>query len=297
MHRWFEIFILLLITLNVLSMCFIVYEPPWLRGANGGGGGVAEVVTFFSTFFSIMFMGEAALKLVALGPRGYLAVSWNIFDFLLCVISIVDIALPDPVAGSSAGSGPGVDDPAGGGGGFSFNPLLLRVLRMFRILRLIRLVRSAKGLRTLLHTVMACAPSIAIICALLAIVCILFATVGMALFGNVIPQPHYGYGGDGPSFDTFGGAMLLMAVMATSEQWPSLMRACAVQPPFCGPQAGTPPGAPYDCAPEPLVTVAFFVLYQARALHAPAPLPCFLHLASTPRSLEYLADTPYSQPR
>ena len=64
--------------------------------------------------------------------------------------------------------------------------------------------------------------------------------IGMALFGNIIEQPHLGYGGEWPTFDNFPDAMLIMVVMATSEQWPSLMRASMVQPPFCGEAAGTP---------------------------------------------------------
>ena len=72
----------------------------------------------------------------------------------------------------------------------------------------------------------------------------IFATVGMNLFGGVIAQPHLGYGGEWPgftqctpsnvrllfslpamdcvrapgewpAFDTFGGAMLIMLTMAT----------------------------------------------------------------------------------
>ena len=50
-----------------------------------------------------------------------------------------------------------------------------------RIARLLRLVRSAKGLRTLLLTAIRCAPSLGIICSLLALTCVIFATIGMSL--------------------------------------------------------------------------------------------------------------------
>jgi hypothetical protein len=143
-----------------------------------------------------------------------------------------------------------------------FNPMLLRLLRMFRIARLIRLVRSAKGLRTLLLTIGNCMPALGVICSLLALFCVIFATIAMQLFGDVIPQPHLGYGGNWPAFDFFPDAFLLVVVMATSEQWPQLMQACMVQPPFCGPQAGTPADQPSDCGHSwPIVTL-FFMFYQ-----------------------------------
>jgi hypothetical protein len=84
----------------------------------------------------------------------------------------------------------------------------------------------------------------------------------MSRFGNIAPQPHLGYGGQWPSFDSFPSAMLLMIVMATSEQWPSLMRACMVAPPFCGEQAGSLPGDPNDCGEGWVAPVLFFAAYQ-----------------------------------
>ena len=146
---------------------------------------------------------------------------------------------------------------------YPFNPMLLRLLRMAKIARLVRLVRSAKGLRTLLTTISKCLPALGNVISLLGLCCLIFATMGMALFGDVIPQEQLGYGGSWPAFDTFGGAMLQMIMMATSEQWPSIMRACTVVAPFCGVQAGTPADADYDdCGAPTGVAVVFFVLYQ-----------------------------------
>ena len=256
--RGFELGIMVLIVLNVGFMALDSYAPPeeppkpWECVK-----GVIEM------FFAVLFWAEACVKLFGLGVRGYFRVGWNCFDFFLCCVQIFDTATASQGQGGcqSGGGGGG----GGGGGSGGFNPMLLRVLRMFRIARLLRLVRSAKGLRTLLLTVIRCAPSLGIICSLLALTCVIFATIGMALFGNVIAQPHLGYGGDWPSFDNFPDAMLLMVVMATSEQWPSVMRATMVQPPFCGEAAGTmaaslPPGTS-DCG-QGVLAVAFFFLYQ-----------------------------------
>lgn len=237
-HKVTEYLVMLMILLNVGFMAITsTYRPP---GEEPPAWHVAVELVF--TWF---FLGEAAIKLVALFPRGYFRVAWNCFDFFLCSVSVFDMAFAGQLSGAS------------------FNPMLLRLLRMFRIARLIRLVRSAKGLRTLLLTISRCMPALGIICSLICLNAIIFATIGMSLFGHVIPQPHLGYGGEWPAFDFFPSAFLLMIVMATSEQWPTLMRAVAVQPPFCGAAAGMEPdGSDADCGVSWVTAAVFFVLYQ-----------------------------------
>lgn len=76
------------------------------------------------------------------------------------------------------------------------------------------------------------------------------------------PLTTHRYGGTHPGFDTFGGAMLLMLTMATSEGWASVMRACMVAPPFCGRQAGTMEDDS-DCGMlGGFPAIAFVVVYQ-----------------------------------
>lgn len=237
-HKGTEYVVMFMILLNVLFMAitstylgFDVPPPAWHITVEG-------VFTWF-------FIGEFGVKILALFPLGYFRVAWNCFDFFLCAVSVFDMSFK---------------------GNLNFNPTLLRLLRMFRIARLIRLVRSAKGLRTLLLTMTRCMPALGIICSLVCLNAIIFATIGMSLFGHVIPQPQLGYGGQWPAFDHFPDAFLLMIVMATSEQWPTLMRAVAVQPPFCGEAAGyvadTPGAVPPDCGASWVVAAGFFVLYQ-----------------------------------
>jgi len=202
---------------------------------------------YMELVFSIGFLLEAIIKLVALLPLAYFSVGWNCFDFLLCLFSIFDFVTEWALASDSTT--------------LPFNPTILRLLRMARIARLVRLVRSAKGLRTLLATILQTLPALANVCSLLALLCLVFATMGMGFFGDVLAQPRLGYGGQWPSFRTFPGAMLLMVTMATSEQWPTIMRACTVSSPFCGIEAGeAEDGA--GCGQHSVVAAIFFVLYQ-----------------------------------
>ena len=72
-------------------------------------------------FFIIIFVFEFLLKIIALFPKFYFAEPWNVFDFIVVVISIVFVGWDTDL----------------------INPTLLRVLR---IARLFRLVKVSKGL-------------------------------------------------------------------------------------------------------------------------------------------------------
>jgi hypothetical protein len=46
-----------------------------------------------NTAFSSLFALEMVLKIIALGPWTYISDAWNAFDFLVVVISLVELAL------------------------------------------------------------------------------------------------------------------------------------------------------------------------------------------------------------
>lgn len=253
-HRLFEALIIGAILLNVCFMALVMYPTP---------DTVDDIQSATNLVFTIVFILEAALKLIAYFPRRYFSTPWNVFDFFLVLVSIFDLLMPMI---------PGLQ------GGLVVQPMVLRVLRIFRIARLLRLVRSARSLRTLLNTIGESIPALLNVTSLLMLTAIIFAILGMSLFGQVIPQRHYGYVSYA-SFDNFGSAMLLMLRMATSDDWQQLMHACMVQPPFCGPAAGKLPShlaasdAYLDCGTNfggGVVAVIYFMLAQV----SPAPQHC-----------------------
>lgn len=42
-------------------------------------------------FFSATFGVEAALKLMAMSPKYYFQMGWNIFDFIIVILSVVEL--------------------------------------------------------------------------------------------------------------------------------------------------------------------------------------------------------------
>merc|ERR1711988_1093313 len=89
------------------------------------------------------FVTEAVLKISALGIKTYFASRWNLFDFIVVLVSICGI-LVDYVLRSLIG--------------FDINPSLLRLLRVFRVGRLVKMLRVSLGLRALLSTIEAALP-------------------------------------------------------------------------------------------------------------------------------------------
>ena len=84
-----------------------------------------------SLFLSYLFIGEMLIKIFALGfaghPRAYLRDPWNVLDFALVLMSIVDMVSSSSDCGGSSG-----------GGGKA-----ARAIRALRALRPLRAMRRA----------------------------------------------------------------------------------------------------------------------------------------------------------
>ncbi|WP_328588368.1 ion transporter, partial [Gulosibacter macacae] len=104
-----------------------------------------------------IFVIEILLKLLALDGR-FFRDGWNIFDFLVVVISLI------PAAGPFA------------------------VLRSLRVLRVLRLVNRLPQLRRIASSIIKAIPGIGAIAALMAIVFYVGAVMATVLFGNSFPQ-------------------------------------------------------------------------------------------------------------
>ena len=192
-----------LVLFNMMLMCMPYYGMSEEHGAS---------LENAATVVSVLFMIEMALKLTGMGCTGYWSDGWNQLDGTIVSLSVVEIVLTILFAGS--------------GVKLSF----LRMLRMLRVLRVLRLMKSWKGLYKIVMTFGKAAPQMGNIFVLMFLTLLIFALLGMQLFGGMY-NPSSGYssepceGGVCPDetleemprfhFDYFMPAMLTCFVMMT----------------------------------------------------------------------------------
>ncbi|XP_069117322.1 sodium channel protein para-like isoform X6 [Argopecten irradians] len=187
-NQMFDIGIMLVIMLNMVTMAMEHYKQTEL---------FTNVLYYINLSFIIIFTIECLLKIIGL-RQYYFKIPWNIFDFVVVVLSVLGIALSDAMEA------------------FFVSPTLLRVVRVFRVGRVLRLVKSAKGIRTLLFSLAVSLPALFNIGLLLFLVMFIYATFGMNFFMHV---KHTGGLDDCFNFETFGRSIILLFQMCTSAGW------------------------------------------------------------------------------
>jgi len=173
----FDIFIMCIIFLNMFFMCITTWNP---SKYSDDIKILANITNIANIIFFVLYTIEMFLKWIGLGLRQYFKDVWNQFDFVLVVLSAIDIAL----------SSSDIDVPV--------PPALLRVVRLFRVVRILRILKTAKQIRTIITTIRISIPNLQNLSVLLLIVLYIFAVFCMNLFWQVNYTP-----GD---IKPFGGA-------------------------------------------------------------------------------------------
>ncbi|KAI4806702.1 hypothetical protein KUCAC02_017515, partial [Chaenocephalus aceratus] len=221
-------------------------QKPIPRPANSVQGfffdlaGKQYILNKINLAFIIVFTFECFVKIVALRCY-FFTVGWNIFDFVVVILSIVGIVLADIIEK------------------YFVSPTLFRVIRLARIGRVLRLIRGAKGIRTLLFALMMSLPALFNIGLLLFLVMFIYAIFGMANFAYVKRQSGID---DMFNFETFGNSMICLFQITTSAGWDSLLSPILNNSPEeCNasiPHTGTTVKG--NCG-NPSVGITFFVTY------------------------------------
>uniref|UniRef100_A0A3B3XQ63 Sodium channel protein n=1 Tax=Poecilia mexicana TaxID=48701 RepID=A0A3B3XQ63_9TELE len=227
----FDIIIMVLILLNMITMMVETDEQsPQME----------KILYYVNLAFIVIFTTECSIKIMALRCY-FFTVGWNIFDFVVVILSIVGIVLADIIEK------------------YFVSPTLFRVIRLARIGRILRLIRGAKGIRTLLFALMMSLPALFNIGLLLFLVMFIYAIFGMANFAYVKRQ-----GGidDMFNFETFGNSMLCLFQITTSAGWDSLLSPILNNSPEeCDPHLPhTGTTVKGNCG-NPSVGITFFVTY------------------------------------
>ena len=145
--------------------------------------------------FVSIYSLEAALKIFAFGIRYYWLDSWNKFDFIIVIISIISL---DQML-------------------FSFN---LTALRIIRVARLLRMVKVSRGLRHLLKALWLSLGNIINVACLLFLIILTFAIAGMEIFGQMAYTLNIT---KNANFETFFMSFMLLLRTATGENWNEIM--------------------------------------------------------------------------
>ena len=106
------------------------------------------------------------IKIIGLGPVEYARDSFNLFDALIVIMSLIDIVMFS-ISGIKIGSG-------------------VIVLRSIRLLRIFKLARNWTSFRILLSRIINTMPNIVTFGFLLGIIIAVFTILGMQFFGGTV---------------------------------------------------------------------------------------------------------------
>uniref|UniRef100_A0A8C2U953 Sodium channel protein n=1 Tax=Coturnix japonica TaxID=93934 RepID=A0A8C2U953_COTJA len=226
----FDIVIMMLICLNMVTM---------MVETDTQSKQMEDILYWINFVFVIFFTCECVLKMFAL-RHYYFTIGWNIFDFVVVILSIVGMFLAEMIEK------------------YFVSPTLFRVIRLARIGRILRLIKGAKGIRTLLFALMMSLPALFNIGLLLFLVMFIYAIFGMSNFAYVKREVGID---DMFNFETFGNSMICLFQITTSAGWDGLLLPILNRPPDCDLDKEHPgSGFKGDCG-NPSVGIFFFVSY------------------------------------
>ncbi|XP_059479446.1 sodium channel protein para isoform X5 [Neocloeon triangulifer] len=191
-NKKFDMIIMLFIGFNMLTMTMDHYQQ---------SNNFTLMLDVLNTIFIVIFSSECLMKIFALRYH-YFKEPWNLFDFVVVILSILGLVLSDLIEK------------------YFVSPTLLRVVRVAKVGRVLRLVKGAKGIRTLLFALAMSLPALFNICLLLFLVMFIFAIFGMSFFMHVKDKSGLD---DVYNFKTFGQSMILLFQMSTSAGWDSVL--------------------------------------------------------------------------
>uniref|UniRef100_A0A674F3L9 Voltage-dependent calcium channel type A subunit alpha-1 n=1 Tax=Salmo trutta TaxID=8032 RepID=A0A674F3L9_SALTR len=181
--------VLSLVALNTICVAIVHHnQPEWL-----------STFLYYAEFvFLGLFLAEMFLKMYGLGFRLYFHSSFNCFDCGVIVGSIFEVVW-------------GFFRP-----GMSFG---ISVLRALRLLRIFKITKYWASLRNLVVSLMSSMKSIISLLFLIFLFIVVFALLGMQLFGGRFIFEDY----TPANFDTFPAAIMTVFQILTGEDWNEVM--------------------------------------------------------------------------
>jgi voltage-dependent calcium channel L type alpha-1D len=146
---WFE---------NLILICIILNSIILMIKFQGQSDDLVSALENVNLVFTIIFTLEAIIKIVAYG-KDYFKDGWNIFDFLVVMLSLVGI-ITTQLTSINLGS-------------------KTTIIRALRICRVLRLIKRAKRLYFVFNTLIATLPAMGNIATLLCLLVYIYTVIGI----------------------------------------------------------------------------------------------------------------------
>uniref|UniRef100_A0A8C2GR32 Voltage-dependent P/Q-type calcium channel subunit alpha-1A n=1 Tax=Cyprinus carpio TaxID=7962 RepID=A0A8C2GR32_CYPCA len=182
--------VLCLVGLNTLCVAAVHYDQPEK---------LSDFLYFAEFIFLGIFMSEMCIKMYGLGTSPYFHSSFNCFDCIVICGSIFEVLWSMIQPGTSFG---------------------ISVLRALRLLRIFKVTKYWASLRNLVVSLLNSMKSIISLLFLLFLFIVVFALLGMQLFGG---QFNFESGTPPTNFDTFPAAIMTVFQILTGEDWNMVM--------------------------------------------------------------------------
>ncbi|XP_043089773.1 voltage-dependent T-type calcium channel subunit alpha-1H isoform X4 [Puntigrus tetrazona] len=212
-NHYLDLFITCIIGINVVTMSIEHFNQPRY---------LEDALKYCNYVFTVVFIIEALLKLVAFGFRRFFKDRWNQLDLAIVLLSIMGITLEEIEMNAA----------------LPINPTIIRIMRVLRIARVLKLLKMATGMRALLDTVMQALPQVGNLGLLFMLLFFIYAALGVELFGKLDCKNYPCEGlSRHATFENFGMAFLTLFRVSTGDNWNGIMkdtlRECLPNEPSC----------------------------------------------------------------
>ena len=210
--QYFDHFMLFIIFLSAVKLTWETYILNYPSTSS-------EVIlsTDFDIFFTICFFLEVVLKSISVGfvldSNTYLRDSWNILDFLIAIISLIDISVST------------VHIP------------VIKVFRVVRALRPLKLIKHNVSLKIVVTALFESITAIFNVMLIILIVWLMFAILGVSLLAGKMyncsdpnittlvecTQQGFAWTSVNSNFDNVYRAFVVLFIIMSQESWPNRM--------------------------------------------------------------------------
>lgn len=186
---------------HLMTLCVILNTFVLAMDHYDISSSMSQALTTLNLTFTIIFSGEMVLKVLGLGIQVYFKDSLNWFDFVVVILSIIEIFL---ISGNSAMSA----------------LRTIRIFRTFRVLRVARIFRYLRSMSMILRVIGRTISQFIYLAMLLLLLTLIFALIGMQIFGGKF---DFEEGKPRANFDSFFAAFLSVFQVMTVENWHVVM--------------------------------------------------------------------------